>query len=144
MKLYIVIGEMVVKIFLGVVLFYSSLVPRGLTCTAKISCPLCCNQNRKIKFKKCLFRSMTTEEIVSLFSATHLRNSSCMIRIGFRILYLVILLCTCTPPILSMYSEQHRYTRDMYSHPGHMAAGVGHPGGPPLSVTSQPPTYQVC
>ena len=49
MKLYIVIGEMVMKIFLGVVLFYSSLVLRGLTCTAKISCPLCCNQSRKIK-----------------------------------------------------------------------------------------------
>ena len=57
------IGEMVMKKFQGVVLFYSSLVPRGLTCTAKISCPLCCNQTRKNQVIKCPFRSTATEEI---------------------------------------------------------------------------------
>ena len=43
------------KKFLGVVLFYSSLIPRGLT--------LCCNQTRKNQVIKCPFRSTATEEI---------------------------------------------------------------------------------
>ena len=59
MKLYKVIGEMVMKNFLGVVLFYSSLVPKVLLKSRALYAAI----KPEKSSKKYPFRSTATEEI---------------------------------------------------------------------------------